>query len=129
VYPGNLVATNSALSSLTAHIALKTYASALNWNLAVKLNESDIQTALTNLPGWSFVGEKLHREYRFADFTLAFGFMAASATVIEKMNHHPEWTNVYSSVVVELTTHDAGGVTSKDLELAEALENLAQRLL
>ncbi len=102
---------------------------ALNWKLAVKLTESDIQTALANLPGWSYVGEKLHRDYRFANFTLAFGFMAASATVIEKMNHHPEWTNVYSSVVVELTTHDAGGVTRKDLELAEALEELAQRLL
>ena len=129
MYQGNIVATSSTLSSLTIHITRKTYASALNWNLAVKLNESDIQTALTKLPGWSYVDEKLHRDYRFADFTLAFGFMAASATVIEKMNHHPEWTNVYSSVVVELTTHDAGGVTSKDLALAEALEKLAQRLL
>lgn len=129
MYQGNLVATNNALSSLTIHITRKTYVSALNWNLAVKLNESDIQRALTKLPGWSYIGGKLHRDYRFADFTLAFGFMAASATVIERMNHHPEWINVYSSVVVDLTTHDAGGVTSKDLELAEVLEKLAQRLL
>lgn len=117
------------MSSLTIHITRKTHASALNWNLADKLTESDIQNALANLPGWSYIGGKLHRDYRFADFTLAFGFMAASATVIEKMNHHPEWTNIYSTVVVDLTTHDAGGVTSKDLELAEVLEKLAQRLL
>ena len=97
--------------------------------MAVKLSPAQIDGALAELPGWELFGGKLHREYRFDDFTLAFGFMAASATAIERMNHHPEWSNVYGTVVVDLTTHDAGGVTKKDLDLAAALERLAQRLL
>lgn len=97
--------------------------------MTVQLTEADIHVALAELPGWSVQDGKLHREYKFSDFTLAFGFMAASATVIEKLNHHPEWSNVYNAVVVDLTTHDAGGITSKDVELAAKLENLAKRLL
>lgn len=97
--------------------------------MVVKLTESDIHASLAALPGWSFANETLHREYEFASFTLTFGFMAAAATVIEKMNHHPEWCNVYNKLVIDLTTHDAGGVTQKDVELAAALEKLAQRLL
>jgi 4a-hydroxytetrahydrobiopterin dehydratase len=97
--------------------------------MAVKLSPAEVQTALANLPGWSLSDGKLHREYRFNDFTLAFGFMAASATAIERMNHHPEWSNVYGTVIVDLTTHDAGGVTKKDVDLAALLEKVAQRLL
>jgi 4a-hydroxytetrahydrobiopterin dehydratase len=97
--------------------------------MAVKLSSAEVQDALANLPGWKLSGGKLHREYRFDDFTLAFGFMAASATVIQQKNHHPEWSNVYGTVVVDLTTHDAGGITKKDVDLAAALEMLAQRLL
>nr|MCU0248189.1 4a-hydroxytetrahydrobiopterin dehydratase [Bryobacter sp.] len=74
-----------------------------------KLNESEIATALASLPGWSLASGKLHREYKFADFSFAFGFMATAATAIERMNHHPEWFNVYNRVTVDLTTHDAGG--------------------
>ncbi len=59
--------------------------------------------------------QKLHRDYKFADFAHAFGFMATSALLIEKMNHHPEWSNVYNRVSIDLTTHDAGGVTAKML--------------
>lgn len=97
--------------------------------MAIKLAESDIHTSLATLPGWSLAGGALHREYEFASFTLTFGFMAAAATVIEKMNHHPEWRNVYNKLVIDLSTHDAGGVTKKDVDLAVALEDLAQRLL
>ena len=97
--------------------------------MAVKLSPAEVQTALANLPGWSLSDGKLHREYRFNDFTLAFGFMAASATAIERMNHHPEWSNVCGTVIVDLTTHDAGGVTKKDVDLAALLEKVAQRLL
>jgi len=97
--------------------------------MAVKLSADKLQSALADLPGWKLSDGKLHREYRFDDFTLAFGFMAASATAIERMNHHPEWSNVYGTVVVDLTTHDAGGITKNDVDLAAALERLAQRLL
>lgn len=97
--------------------------------MPVKLSPAEVQIALTDLPGWSLSNGKLHREYRFNDFTLAFGFMAASATAIERMNHHPEWSNVYGTVVVDLTTHDAGGITTKDLDLAALLEKVAKRLL
>lgn len=74
------------------------------------------------------VRDKLHREYQFADFVHAFGFMATAAIAIEAMGHHPEWSNVYNRVTVDLTTHDAGGITAKDVELARKLEALAARL-
>ena len=72
--------------------------------------------------------EAYYREYRFADFVTAFAFMAGVALVAERMNHHPEWFNVYGTVRVHLTTHDAGGITRKDLELARAMDALAARL-
>lgn len=93
------------------------------------LTADQIQAALTALPGWTVLNGKLHREYRFPDFTHAFGFMATAATAIERLNHHPEWTNVYNRVTVELTTHDAGGITRSDIELATLLESIATRLL
>jgi 4a-hydroxytetrahydrobiopterin dehydratase len=89
------------------------------------LEADDITRRLTAVPGWTLQGGKLHREYRFADFVEAFGFMASAALVAERLNHHPEWSNVWSTVVVELTTHDAGGITAKDFELAAAMERLA----
>lgn len=94
-----------------------------------KLTGAEIETGLAELPGWTVLEGKLHREYKFADFTHAFGFMAASATAIEKMNHHPEWFNVYGRVTVDLTTHDAGGITGLDLTLARTLEGIAKKLL
>ena len=72
---------------------------------------------------------KLHREYRFPDFGKAFGFMKTAAPAIEKMDHHPEWSNVYNHVVVDLTTHDAGGISRKDVDLAMALEEIAGKLM
>jgi 4a-hydroxytetrahydrobiopterin dehydratase len=75
---------------------------------------------------WSLKDGKLHREYQFADFVFAFGFMSSVALVAEAQNHHPEWSNVYRTVVIDLTTHDAGGITDKDLALARRIERLAQ---
>ena len=93
-----------------------------------KLTQKELQSALTELHGWSLAEGKLHREYKFADFVHAFGFMATSALAIEKMNHHPEWFNVYNKVVVDLSTHDAAGITAKDIELAKLLDNFAGKL-
>ena len=90
-----------------------------------KLDADDIAKRLTGIPGWTLRGGKLHREYKFADFVEAFGFMARVALVAERMDHHPEWQNTWNAVVVDLTTHDAGGITAKDVELAAAMERLA----
>ena len=93
-----------------------------------KLSPAEIETALQKLSGWSVAAGKLHREYKFADFVHAFGFMAAAAVTVEAMGHHPEWFNVYNRVTIDLTTHDAGGITAKDTELAGKLEMLAKKL-
>lgn len=90
-----------------------------------KLDEAAIREALAALPGWSLAGGKLHRELRFPDFVRAFGFMSSVALVAESMNHHPEWSNVYARVVIDLVTHDAGGITQLDLELARRMNELA----
>jgi 4a-hydroxytetrahydrobiopterin dehydratase len=93
-----------------------------------RLNDEQIREKLAALPEWSVVSAKLHREYKFADFVHAFGFMATCAVAIEKMNHHPEWSNVWNRVTVDLTTHDAGGITERDFELAAMLEGVARKL-
>src|SRR5215475_6364939 len=90
-----------------------------------KLDMDEVTRRLAQLPGWTLVAGKLHREYRFADFVEAFGVMASVALVAERMNHHPEWFNVWNTVRIDLTTHDAGGITAKDFELAAAMERLA----
>lgn len=92
------------------------------------LTQAELAEALGKLPGWTVEGGQLRREYRFPDFGLAFGFMAAAAPGIEKRDHHPEWTNVYNRVVVLMSTHDEGGITRKDVELAGFLESVAVRL-
>ena len=84
----------------------------------------DIEEHLKNLPGWSVVHEKLHKEFQFDNFNQAFGFMTRAAMEIEKMNHHPEWFNVYNKITIELTTHDAGGITKNDVNLAKILNSL-----
>jgi 4a-hydroxytetrahydrobiopterin dehydratase len=95
---------------------------------AQKLTPEALQIALRELPAWSIQHEKLHREYRFPDFAHAFGFMTTAAIEIEKKNHHPEWLNVYNRVTVDLTTHDSGGITQKDVDLAHLLERLSAKL-
>jgi len=94
-----------------------------------KLNDTELEAALESLPGWTLVDGKMHREYAFVDFVHAFGFMATSAIAIEAMEHHPEWSNVWNKVIVDLTTHDLGGITSKDILLANKLEAIAKKLL
>jgi 4a-hydroxytetrahydrobiopterin dehydratase len=94
-----------------------------------KLNDGEISAALAKLTNWSLKNGKLHREYKFKDFAHAFGFMATAAPLIEKRDHHPEWANVYNRVTVDLMTHDAQGVTQKDVDLAALLEGIAQKLI
>jgi len=90
----------------------------------MKLSKTDIDEELKSLPGWSVVNEKLHKEFQFDNFNQAFGFMTRAAMEIEKMNHHPEWFNVYNKITIELTTHDAGGITENDVNLAKILNSL-----
>ena len=94
-----------------------------------KLTTAEIETGLAGLPGWTVEQGKLHRAYKFPDFAHAMGFMATAAPKIEKLDHHPEWANVYNRVTVHLSTHDSGGITKKDLELAALLESIAKKLL
>ncbi len=89
-----------------------------------RLTEQEIEAAVRDLDGWSVRDGKLHKEYEFASFNEAFGFMARASMEIERMNHHPEWANVYNRLTVELMTHDAGGITANDTELARRLEAL-----
>ena len=93
-----------------------------------KFSGPELKDALENLPGWSVANGELHKEYKFPDFAHAFGFMTTAALGIEKMNHHPEWFNVYNRVTVDLTTHDAQGITSKDIDLAKLLDGIAGKL-
>lgn len=89
-----------------------------------KLADDQVQSKLERLAGWSLADGKLRREFKFGSFVEAFGFMASAALEAEKMNHHPEWSNVYNRVTVELVTHDAKGITELDFRLAEKMNAL-----
>ena len=89
------------------------------------LSESELAAALTGLAGWSVEDGKLHKEFVFKDFVEAFGFMTRAAICAERANHHPEWFNVYKKVRVDLTTHEAGGITEFDVALASQMNRLA----
>ena len=89
-----------------------------------KLTDGQIQDELKNLSGWTVQDGKLHKEYVFKDFVQAFGFMTKAALFAEKMDHHPEWFNVYNKLRVDLMTHDAGGITTNDVALAKIFESL-----
>ncbi|HEX7877787.1 MAG TPA: 4a-hydroxytetrahydrobiopterin dehydratase [Candidatus Eisenbacteria bacterium] len=93
-----------------------------------RLSDAEIGSALQGLPGWSLLAGKLHREFKFRDFVEAVGFMTSAALVIQGMDHHPEWSNVYGTVRVDLVTHSASGVTATDVKLATKLNELADRL-
>ena len=95
--------------------------------MAQKLTGEARKTALAKLAGWSEVKgrDAISKKFVFKDFNEAFGFMARAALVAEKLDHHPEWFNVYKNVEVTLATHDAGGVTELDIKLAEAMNRLA----
>jgi 4a-hydroxytetrahydrobiopterin dehydratase len=92
-----------------------------------KLTAEGRQSALARLVGWSEAKDRdaITKKFVFRDFNEAFGFMTRTALVAEKLDHHPEWFNVYKKVEVTLSTHDAGGVTELDIELAEAMDRLA----
>ena len=88
---------------------------------AQKLTEAQIAEHVARLDGWSVESGKLHRELQFDDFQQAFGFMARMALYAEAQQHHPEWLNVWNKVVIDLTTHDVGGLSDKDVAFAEAV--------
>lgn len=88
---------------------------------ATRLSETDLNDALQTLPGWELLEGKLHRAFRFRDFVEAFGFMAKVALLAESMNHHPDLSNSYNQVTINLTTHDAGGISHLDVELARKI--------
>src|SRR6266852_1647463 len=94
-----------------------------------RLSAEQRKSALAALPGWTEVSgrEAIARTYVFKDFNEAFGFMSRVALVAEKHDHHPEWRNVYKTIEVVLATHDAGGVTAKDIELATAMNAIARQ--
>lgn len=94
---------------------------------AKRLTPDELQRALAALPEWSLVEGRLRRSYQFRDFVEAFAFMTAAALRIQELDHHPEWFNVYNTVRVDLVSHDAEGVTARDVELAGLLEALAER--
>ena len=98
--------------------------------MAELLSAEARKSALKGLPGWTEVGgrEAITRTFTFRDFNEAFGFMSRAALVAEKNDHHPEWRNVYKTVEVVLATHDAGGVTVLDIELAKAMNAIAAQL-
>lgn len=94
-----------------------------------KLSPSDRRDALKVLPDWRDVSgrDAIARSFAFKDFSAAFAFMTRVALLAEKMDHHPEWSNVYNKVEVTLSTHDAGGVTEKDIAMAKAMDGYAAR--
>ncbi|MBV9387599.1 MAG: 4a-hydroxytetrahydrobiopterin dehydratase [Chroococcidiopsidaceae cyanobacterium CP_BM_ER_R8_30] len=94
-------------------------------NHLTPLTEHELEQVLIQLDGWEVKDEKLHRSFEFNSFVEAFGFMSSVALVAESMGHHPEWFNVYNLVTIDLTTHDAGGITEMDVELATQINTLA----
>ena len=95
--------------------------------MAAKLTEERRKAALAELSGWQTAADRdaITRSYRFKDFSAAFGFMTRAALAAEKLDHHPEWFNVYNRVDVTLSTHDAGGLTERDIQLATAMDAIA----
>jgi 4a-hydroxytetrahydrobiopterin dehydratase len=95
-----------------------------------RLTDAERSAALATLPGWTYRAERgglITRQYEFADFVTAFSFMTAVALQAEKRNHHPEWSNVYHRVTITLTTHDADGLSARDIDLAHVADEAAAR--
>jgi 4a-hydroxytetrahydrobiopterin dehydratase len=90
-----------------------------------KLSDEELAARCKSLRGWRLEnGRKLHKEFTFKNFIEAFGFMSRVALIAEGMNHHPEWFNVWNKVIMDLTTHDVGGISTLDIEFAEKVEEL-----
>ncbi|HEY9654517.1 MAG TPA: 4a-hydroxytetrahydrobiopterin dehydratase [Crinalium sp.] len=118
VYPTAVAIANQSTVSITpTNDAMTTLA---------PLSKEELNAALSQISDWSIKDGKLHRQFQFASFVEAFGFMSSVALVAEVAGHHPEWFNVYNRVTIALTTHDAGGITSKDIELASKVDKLAK---
>ncbi len=92
-----------------------------------KLTDEEVTTQLAEVEGWTVKEGKLHKILEFSSFNEAFGFMTSAAMEIEKMNHHPEWSNVYNRVIINIVTHDVGGLSSYDFKLAKILNTLASK--
>lgn len=92
---------------------------------AKKLTEAQIQESLAQVDGWTIENGKLHKEFQFDTFITAFGFMTQLALVAESLNHHPEWFNVYNRVTIDLTTHDAGGISELDFQWAKQADAIS----
>ena len=90
--------------------------------MIARMTDAEIAAALPGVPGWTLKGDGIERQYMFADFVHAFAFMARVALLAEKVDHHPEWSNIYNKVDIRLTTHDAGGLSARDFALAEAID-------
>ena len=90
-----------------------------------KLDDSEISGRLSQIGGWSYENGSLNREFQFDNFIAAFGFMSSVALLAEKLDHHPNWSNVYNTVSIALNTHDAGGVTDFDFVLARQINEVA----
>ncbi len=91
---------------------------------ATKLNDQEIAASLAKLPGWSIERGNLHRAFEFRDFAQAFAFMTSVALAAEAMNHHPDWSNSWNKVVIDLSTHSAGGLTKNDFDLAGKIQQI-----
>lgn len=89
-----------------------------------KLDDQQIQSKLNELSGWSLEEGKLHKAFKFKSFVEAFGFMTQVALMAESMDHHPDWSNVYNTVSISLSTHDLGGISTYDFELARKIDAL-----
>ncbi len=87
-----------------------------------KLNAAEIDNAMASLQNWKRVDQMIHRDFKFKNFIEAFGFMSQVALIAESINHHPNWSNVYNKVSIELTTHDVGGLSEKDFILAQKID-------
>jgi 4a-hydroxytetrahydrobiopterin dehydratase len=93
-----------------------------------KLSGNELDEIVRNMKGWELKDEKLQKSFKFTNFVEAFGFMTRIALEAEKMNHHPEWSNVYNNVIIKLTTHDAGGITDHDIKLAKTIDDTSPRV-
>jgi 4a-hydroxytetrahydrobiopterin dehydratase len=91
------------------------------------MEDAEVVERMKTLPLWTLRDGKLHREFKFDDFVAAFGFMTRAALIAERMDHHPEWSNVYNRVVVDLQTHDVSGISERDFKLALAIDALVKR--
>jgi len=92
--------------------------------LSPKLSEAEVRERLARVPGWSLAAGKLRRAIAFQDFVEAFGFMARVALLAERMNHHPDWSNSWNKVVIDLVSHDVKGLSARDFDLAAAIDRI-----